>query len=222
MADFHQEGTITTFHDLYEAFDYKEYLTNLEEKLLRYSRRIKISLLLPCYYTELDNREVLDRIMEKINKVTYIKNIVIAFNGTEDEGVFNEAKEYFKVLQKPKRKVRLVWANGPGVQAIFEKIRKKDIMTGVQGKGQSVWITLGYILATGDSDVIALHDCDIVSYDRILLGRLIEPTTNPHTDYEFCKGYYIRISPAEKVMKGRVTRLFLTPFVDAMMNLMYE
>jgi glucosyl-3-phosphoglycerate synthase len=222
MSDFHQEGTITTFHDLYRAFDQNEYLINLEERLERHARKIKISLLLPLYFTELENRDVLDKIVEKIQKVKYLKNVVIAFNGTEDEEKFNEAKEYFSVLRTSKRRITLVWVNGPRVQEVFQRISEKDILTGVQGKGQSVWITLGYILAKRDADVIALHDCDIVTYDRILLGRLIEPTANPHADYEFCKGYYMRISPSEKAMKGRVTRLFITPFVDAMMHVMNE
>jgi glucosyl-3-phosphoglycerate synthase len=222
MSDFHQEGTITTFHDLYRAFDLNEYLINLEERLEKHARKTRISLLLPLYFTELENREVLDKIVEKIQKVKYLKNVVIAFNGTEEEEKFNEAKEYFNVLRTSKRRVTLVWVNGPRIQEVFQRISEKDILTGVQGKGQSVWIALGYILAGRDADVIALHDCDIVTYDRILLGRLIEPTANPHADYEFCKGYYMRISPSEKAMKGRVTRLFITPFVDAMMHVMYE
>ncbi len=222
MADFHQEGTITTFHDLYRAFDTNEYLINLEARLEKYARKTRISLLLPCHVRELENREVLDNIIEKIDKVKYLKNVVISFNGTEEEEKFNEAKEYFGSLRTSKRRVPVVWVNGPRVQEIFHRIKEKDILTGVQGKGQSVWIALGYVLARRDSDVIALHDLDIVTYDRILLGRLMEPVASPHTDYEFCKGYYIRISPSEKTMKGRVTRLFVTPFVDAMMNVMYE
>jgi glucosyl-3-phosphoglycerate synthase len=222
MTDFHQEGDITTFHDLYRVFDTNEYLANLEERLLSYARKTKISLLLPCYYTELEHPEVLNNIVDKIRNVRYLRNIVIAFNGTDDERKFREAMNYFDVLRIANMMVKLVWVNGPRVQEVFSRIGEKNIMTGVQGKGQSVWMAMGYILARGDSDVIALHDLDIVTYDRLLLGRLIEPTANPHKDCEFCKGYYVRISPTEKVMKGRVTRLFLTPFVDAMMNIMFE
>jgi len=58
MADFHQEGTITTFHDLYRVFDPNEYLINLEDKLEKYASKTKISLLLPCHFTELENRFV--------------------------------------------------------------------------------------------------------------------------------------------------------------------
>jgi len=70
--------------------------------------------------------------------------------------------------------------------------------------------------------VIALHDCDIVTYDRLLLGRLIEPTANPNNDFEFCKGYYARVSPTDMEMKGRSTRLFVTPLVEALTRIMHH
>jgi glucosyl-3-phosphoglycerate synthase len=161
--------------------------------------------------------------MDDIKQVRYLKNVVVALGGAPTEKHFKEAKEYFVGrLQSPERDVKVIWVEGPRVQEIFKEIEKRDIQTGVQGKGQSVWITMGYLFAREESDVIALHDCDIVTYDRFLLGRLIEPTANPNNDFEFCKGYYSRISPKERAMKGRVTRLFVTPFVDAMMNVMYE
>lgn len=222
MADFHQEGIITTLHALYEAFDRGEYLINLERKLEEYSHHQSTCLLLPCLYTELHNPEVLNHIMNEIQQVRYLKCIVVAFNGTTEESEFREALKYFRQLQTPERMLKLVWVDGPRVQSIFKTIQDHEIHTGIQGKGQAVWISLGYIFAREDCDVIALHDCDIVTYDRLLLGRLIEPTANPNNDFEFCKGYYTRISPTEKTMKGRVTRLFVTPFVDAMMHTMHE
>ena len=33
MADFHQEGVVTTLHALYELFDLEKYLTDLKDKL---------------------------------------------------------------------------------------------------------------------------------------------------------------------------------------------
>ena len=54
MADFHQEGIITTLHALYEAFDREAYLQNLESKLEEYSHHLSICLLLPCLYTYSD------------------------------------------------------------------------------------------------------------------------------------------------------------------------
>ena len=222
MADFHQEGIITTLHPLYEAFDREAYLNNLEKKLEEYSTHLRISLLLPSLYSEIQNPPVLDRITDEIRKVRYLHSVVVALGGASEEAQFREAREYFGRVCTAERDVKVVWVDGPRIQRVFEEIEKRDISTGTQGKGQSVWITLGYLFAREDCNVIALHDCDIVTYDRILLGRLIEPTANPNSDFEFCKGYYARISPGERSMKGRVTRLFVTPFVDAMSRIMRE
>ncbi len=221
MADFHQLGSLTTLHALYDIYDREEYLTQLEAKMKEYAQHHKISLLLPCLYTELQNRLVLDNITDQIDQTDYISNIVVALGGA-DQNQFQEAQDYFGRLVNNNRQVRIVWIEGERIQSILDRIREKNISVGVSGKGQSVWVTLGYILAREDADVIALHDCDIVTYDRLLLGRLIEPVLNPNNDFEFCKGYYPRISPTEMIMQGRVTRLFVVPFVDAMTKLMRQ
>ncbi|MDW7772128.1 MAG: hypothetical protein SCH71_04475 [Desulfobulbaceae bacterium] len=221
MADFHQEGIVTTLHSLYEVFDREEYLEDLERKLVNYSAHSKISLLLPCLYSELSNPRVLDPIVDDISRVQYLHSIVVAL-GSADYDQFVEARSYFGRLRNNDRDVNVVWVDGAGVQEVLARIREKDISTGVEGKGQSAWLALGYILGRDQADVIALHDCDIVTYDRVLLGRLIEPVANPNNDFEFCKGYYARISPTEREMKGRVTRLFVVPFVDAMIKIMRE
>ena len=222
MADFHQEGIITTLHALYEVFEREEYLEGLEQKLEKYSRHLKISLLLPCLYSEMQNPQVLDRMVDEIQQVRYLSSIVVALGGAPEESKFKEAKEYFGRLTTPQRDIKILWIDGPRIQGILNDIKERKIHVGVSGKGQSVWIAMGYLFAREDCDVIALHDCDIVTYDRILLGRLIEPTANPNNDFEFCKGYYLRISPTERAMKGRVTRLFVTPFVDIMKKIMHE
>jgi glucosyl-3-phosphoglycerate synthase len=74
----------------------------------------------------------------------------------------------------------------------------------------------GYLLAREDVDIIALHDCDIRNYDKSLLTRLCYPVANPNLGFEFCKGFYARVS--EK-MHGRVTRLFFTPLVRALLTI---
>jgi glucosyl-3-phosphoglycerate synthase len=72
------------------------------------------------------------------------------------------------------------------------------------------------VLALGRSDVIALHDCDIITYNRELLARLCYPVACPNLDYVFCKGYYSRVS---NKMNGRVTRLLVTPLVRSIQQL---
>ena len=73
---------------------------------------------------------------------------------------------------------------------------------------------MGYALATAKADAIALHDCDILTYDRSLLARLVYPVANPLFNYEFCKGYYPRV--ADNKINGRVCRLLVTPMIRAM------
>ena len=94
MADFHQEGAITTLHSLYEPFDHEEYLEKLELKLESYARSSKICLLLPSLYSEIENRTVLDNIIEEINKTSYLHRVVIALGGAPKKQQFKKAREY--------------------------------------------------------------------------------------------------------------------------------
>ncbi len=222
MSEFHQEGSITTIHGFYDLFDPEEQLARLERKLEKFSRHMCISLLLPSLYDEIHVPKVLDNIIDQINQVNYLCSVVVALGGATEEGEFRKAKEYFCRLKKDDREVKVVWVDGPRIGKIFEKLQEQKIPVGVPGKGQSVWITLGYLFASEVCDVIALHDCDIVTYDRLLLGRLIEPTANPNNDFEFCKGYYARISPTEIEMKGRTMRLFVAPFVESLVSIMHD
>jgi glucosyl-3-phosphoglycerate synthase len=81
MADFHQEGLITTLHALYEAFDREEYLADMEKKLEEYEKHRRIGLLLPSLHSEIQNPAVLDRIMDEIQKVRYLHSVVVALGG---------------------------------------------------------------------------------------------------------------------------------------------
>ena len=62
--------------------------------------------------------------------------------------------------------------------------------------------------------MVALHDCDITTYDRSLLARLLYPVANPHFNYAFCKGFYARV--ADGKLNGRVSRLLVSPLIRAM------
>jgi glucosyl-3-phosphoglycerate synthase len=107
MADFHQEGVITTLHALYEAFDRDAYLGELEKKLVDYSNHLNISLLLPCLYSELKNPKVLDPIVNHIGKVQYLHSIVVALGGANHEQ-FQEARHYFSKLRTDARDLKVV------------------------------------------------------------------------------------------------------------------
>ena len=220
MSEFHQEGNITTIHGFYDIFDREAYMKQLEAKLTEYAKHLDIGLLLPSLYGEIHVPGVLDNIIDQINQVDYLRAVVVALGGARKKKEFLEARDYFYRLKKENRDVKVIWVEGARIQKIFKKLQEQKIHIGVPGKGQSVWIAMGYLFAKEGCDVIALHDCDIVTYDRLLLGRLIEPTANPNNDFEFCKGYYARISPTSMEMKGRTTRLFVTPFVETLTRIM--
>jgi len=222
MADFQQRDTITTLHALFSVVPNEEYLEKLEKKLCRYAKQQKIGLLLPCHFNEIANPGALPGIIRDLCKVRYLHRIVVVLGGTDRQEDFVRARRCFEPLERDSTEVKVIWVSGPRIRQVLEDLSKMRFPTGIQGKGQSVWAGLGYIFSRRDTDVVALHDCDIVTYSRLILARLVEPVANINSDYEFCKGYYPRISLSEKAMKGRVTRLFVFPFVDSMARIMRE
>ena len=207
MSDFHQTGVITTLHRLGKP-NLERLEAELEESLLARP----IALVLPCLYSELEG-EAMPRIIEELKRVPYLREIIVTLGRTSPEE-FKKAKEFFSALpQSP----RLVWNDGPGLQSLYQLLEDKGLSAGPDGKGRSAWMAYGYILARGYSDVITIHDCDILSYDRELLARLCYPVANPRLGFEFCKGYYSRVSDK---LHGRATRLLVTPFVRALQRVL--
>lgn len=221
MTDFHQGATITTLHSLHGVMDADIYQQGLFTRLCEHAQQAHISLLLPCLYSELNNKDVIERIIGSIRQADYVRSIVVAL-GAADREHFIEARMHFSSLAAHERSVHVVWVDGPRIQNILAHVQGMNINVGLPGKGQSVWIALGFILGGLNADVIALHDCDITTYSKTMLARLVEPVADPSKNYEFCKGFYSRVSPRDKVMRGRVTRLFVSPFLLSMAPLMRQ
>ena len=203
MSDFFQNGEIATFHRLKHRD-----INELEEELLEATRHRPISLVLPYIPVELEGAG-LPKIVEELRNVRYLKNIVVGMGNSNAEE-FRQAKEFFSVLpQKPK----LIWCTGPTIENLYSLLADNGINVGGDGKGRSAWTSYGYILALENSQVIALHDCDVATYDRDLLARLCYPVAHPNIGFGFCKGYYSRVTDQ---MHGRVTRIFVTPLIRAL------
>jgi glucosyl-3-phosphoglycerate synthase len=203
MSDFFQNGEIATFHRLRQRD-----LLELEEELIEAARHRPISLVLPYIPVELQGPGLL-RIVEELQGVPYLKNIIVTV-GKANAEEFKEARRFFSVLpQHP----RLIWCTGPAIGNIYTLLKENGINIGDDGKGRSAWTAYGYILGLEDSQVIALHDCDIVTYNRDLLARLCYPIAHPNIGFDFCKGYYSRVTDQ---MHGRVTRVFVTPLIRAL------
>jgi glucosyl-3-phosphoglycerate synthase len=203
MTDFFQNGEVATFHQLKHRN-----FRSLEAELESASKHRPISLVLPYIPVELEGTG-LPRIIQELREVKYLKNIVVTV-GKANTNDFKKAREFFSSLpQKPK----LVWCTGPRIEQLYKLLSENGIDVGEDGKGRSSWTAYGYILGREDSHGIALHDCDIASYDRDLLARLCYPVTHPNMGFEFCKGYYSRVTDQ---MHGRVTRLFVTPLIRSL------
>lgn len=207
MGDFFQPGVVTTLHRLK-----KVNLERMEMELEFYSRYNPIALVLPSLYSELKEK-ALKTIVSEIKRVKYINQVIVTLGRTDREG-FKQAKEFFSVL--PQETI-VIWNDGERVESLYEILTKNDISAGEDGKGRSTWMAFGYVLASEKSDVLVLHDCDIINYDREFLARLCYPVVNPNLGYEFCKGYYSRVT---NKMHGRVTRLFVTPLLRSLERLL--
>jgi glucosyl-3-phosphoglycerate synthase len=203
MADFYQTGLISTLHRLK---NFEE--SGIEGDLLRFTESNKIALVLPALYTELE-RPALASILDVLVTVPYIHEIVIALDRATPHQ-FEHAKQYFSRLPQQHY---VLWINGPRFHSLKKLIEGNGLPLGSGGKGLSCWLAYGFILARGESNVIALHDCDILTYSRELLARLCYPSTDPNLAYEFCKGFYSRVTTK---MHGRATRLLFTPLIRAL------
>jgi glucosyl-3-phosphoglycerate synthase len=210
MSDFKQTGPIATLHLLGERDMFM-----VEREIEEATRTRPIALVLPCLISEMDG-SALKVIMSALESVDYLREIVVTLGPATAEE-FKRACGYFLALEKEGRKVRIIWNDGERIQSLYQEIQDAGLSSGPHGKGRSAWMAYGYVVGGGECYIIALHDCDILSYTRNLLNRLVYPTVMPNLDYEFCKGYYSRVT---NQMHGRVTRLLVTPLIHALIKIL--
>lgn len=203
MADFQQAGVVTTLHRLNSNT-----LPMLEEGLERFAEQAPIGLVLPALYSEFET-PAMQRIVNELRHVRYLRHIVVVL-GRANRVEYEKAVSFFDGFPRP---ATFLWIDSQRVQALLSLLEERQLAVGPDGKGRSCWLAYGYLLATGNCDVIGVHDCDILNYDREFLARLLYPVANPNLSFEFCKGYYARVSHQ---MHGRVTRLFVTPLIHAL------
>ena len=206
MADFYQSGVVATLHRLGHPS-----VESLEAALREFSKKQPIALVLPALYSEFEG-EAAPRILEEVSRVPYLSQVVVTL-GRADLQQFKEARRRVSGLHPH---VRVIWNDGPRIQKLYADLRAAGLPVGEDGKGRSCWMAYGYVLASGLSDIIALHDCDIVNYSRELLARLCYPVADVRIDFVFAKGYYARVTDR---MHGRVTRLLVSPLVRSLQRL---
>ena len=210
MADFYQNGSITTLHNLGERST-----ASLEQDLVQHAERRPLGLILPSLYSEIAT-PALPNILAELKKVPYLSQIVVGLDRANAEE-YRHALSFFSDLPQHHR---VLWQDGPRLQALDARLAEAGLAPKELGKGRNVWYCMGYVLATARVDAVALHDCDILTYERSLLARLLYPMAHPLFNYEFCKGYYPRI--ADNKINGRVCRLLVTPMIRALKQVLGE
>ena len=208
MADFYQHGPIATIHDLGTI-----QRDRLERMLDRFAVDCRVGLVLPVTADDM-RAEPFVRIVDQLAAVRWIQRIVVTL------GVAPSADDFRETLGKTRSlddRVQVLWTDGPRVQGLYHQLNEAGLPVTTPGKGRSVWTAFGYLLADPHLEIFALHDCDIVDYDRELLARLCLPLVHPSLDFEFCKAYYARVTDR---MHGRVVRLLVSPLLRALMALL--
>ena len=203
MSDFSQNGIVSDLHD----FGTKP-TNDIEKDLLKFSKERKMELILPSLYSELEGT-ALPKIVNEISKTKYLSHIIIGLDKANEK----QAKNAWKFFKKLKTPFTILWNDGPKLKKLDQELKKKDLAPNEQGKGRNVWYCLGMCIARDNARSVALHDCDIKTYDRRMLAKLFYPVVNPLFNFEFCKGYYPRV--ADNKMNGRVARLLVFPLITA-------
>jgi glucosyl-3-phosphoglycerate synthase len=169
LSDFFQNGIVTTLHNLKTRS-----LESLEGELHEFSSHSPMALILPCLYSELA-QDALSNIIDTLNGATYLSHVVIGLDrATESE--YRHALEYFSRL---KITHTVLWNDGPRARQLQNELKQHSVAPTDLGKGCNVWYCFGFIQSLPDIKVVALHDCDITTYDRALLARLLYPVAHP-------------------------------------------
>ena len=206
MADFFQTGAIATLHRLG-----KQDVPRLERELGQFAQETRIGLVLPCHVKELGT-PALRQMMRELRHVSYLRQVVVGIDGANGREWMRARRVFSQLPQKP----TLLWNDGPRIRRLYEKLDEADLNPGPSGKGRNVWTCFGYVLASEQSQMVAVHDCDIVTYSRELLARLCYPVAHPALGFDFCKGYYARYT---NKLNGRVMRLLVTPLVRSLISI---
>jgi glucosyl-3-phosphoglycerate synthase len=204
MADFFQNGVVTTLQDLGNRS-----LEDMEKELEEFGKRRKMVLLLPALYSEFETL-AMHKIIEELKGVKYLYKIILGLDQATKEQ-FEEVKKLMSVLPC---KVDVLWNDGPRIKELYNDLTAEGFPgLNTPGKGRNVWTMLGYGLTDKDAYAFALHDCDIVTYTREVPARLFYPIVHPALDLEFNKGFYSRVT---NKLHGRATRLLYTPLINSL------
>lgn len=201
--DFDQKG-FAKIHDF--KMDFEALSSRLEDL----SDDYPCGVIIPIIDSDLKN-QVIEGIVSELNHCRYLRKVFIALSAKNRE-TYEQALKAFSSFTVPHE---IIWCNNPKVALVFEELKEKGLdVTGLSGKGKDVWIAMG--IASLQLHAFAVHDADILDYNRLLPTKMLYPVVEPKLDFFFSKGYYARINLQKRKMYGRVTRLFMKPILEAM------
>ena len=204
MSDFFQNGIVTTLHELGGRST-----ADLQAEVSRLASSTPVGLVLPCLHTELAG-PALGPLVRHLAAMPWLGEIVIGLDRADAAG-YREALALFDQLPQPHH---VLWNDGPRIGALVAELGALGLAPRERGKGHNIWLGLGLVQAHGRAEVVALHDCDVVSFQPRMLARLVYPLLHPESGTVFAKAFYPRIS--EGMIFGRVSRLFVTPLLRAL------
>ncbi len=200
--EYSQHGLITTLHDYGQGVEWQK------EEMESMDRRC--SIVIPMLYSEI-KQPALRMILDQLNSCTYLDNVIVSLKANNTD----EFKSTVKFFDKMKVPHLIMWNNSPRVTGILESLKKEDIqVSDMSGKGRDMWLALG--VASLDAYAISLIDADVTTFTETIPTKLLYPVVSPKLDFFFNKAYYTRIGFKEMKMYGRVFRIFVLPFLDAL------
>lgn len=203
--DFNQ-GAITTIHQ-FEAQPSRRFIEALPQLFAERPAGAVIPLLAADLHAP-----SMDAIIQEMRHATYLRQVVVALT-TDRPADIDLALQKFGRLPS---EVRVLWCEQPEVRSLLADLGQNGLdMPAMSGKGFAVWLGTG--IASIDNYAICYQDADMEGYDRYLAARLLFPLVSPDLDYYFSKAFYARVS--DNKFYGRATRLFVWPFLDALMVL---
>ena len=130
MADFHQNGNITTLHNLRSRP-----AEHLVHEISVFAETRKVTLILPCLYSELEG-PALTGIIDELSKVSYLHRIIIGLDQADAEQ-YQRARAFFDRL--PQKHV-VIWNSSPRMLQLEDRLRDLGLAPQEPGKGK--WLPL--------------------------------------------------------------------------------
>ena len=195
MSDFAQNGLICTLQRLNDW-----HLPLIEDALCELALKKPIALILPCHGVDLEKPALAHLVAEIAEGRPFLSEVVVSLNGITEE----QQPRVAKIFATLPMATRFLWNDQPNA-----------LNGGLTGKGGNVAAAIRSITEAKSAEIIATQDVDVGSFRRGDLARLCYAVAEPRLGFHFAKMYYSRVTDR---LYGRVSRLFLTPLLHALVR----